>query len=112
MASQACGGFLLRVAGHKCMTTCTVLVLLFGFMASCTAALMPQAVSTAILGPVGLAAAIGAASYAFGTWIDDVTGASDAVADWIGELTGLNDELDKLEGRKADPSLGDPLETS
>lgn len=51
----------------------------------------------AILGPVGMAVAALAVGYAIGTWIDNMTGASDAISDWLLDITGVTAELEKLD---------------
>lgn len=53
--------------------------------------------SLAFLGPVGLVVAVGAAAYALGSWLDEMTGASDAIADWMADISGLTAELNKLD---------------
>jgi hypothetical protein len=53
------------------------------------------ALKTALMGPVGLVVAAGAAGMAIGQMLNAM-GASDALADLLGDITGLNDELDRL----------------
>jgi hypothetical protein len=66
-------------------------------MATSLGAIALTAPITAITLPmVALGAAVFGVSYAFGSWIDSMTGASDWISNLIAQITGLNDAKDKL----------------
>jgi TP901 family phage tail tape measure protein len=57
----------------------------------------PLTLATALTVPmIALGLAVAGVAYAFGSWIDSVTGASDWIANLIAQINGLNDAKDKL----------------
>lgn len=66
-------------------------------MATSVGAIAMTAPITAITLPmVALGAAVFALAYAFGSWIDGMTGASSWISNLIADITGLNDAKNKL----------------
>lgn len=55
-----------------------------------------------VMGTVGLATTVFTLGYKMGTFIDELTGASDGIANWLGKVTGQTERLKGIENAGAD----------